>query len=103
MSILKILKEFKTNKPTVVNNLTGRFLKNGSNIHCTPTTKICNLSIKLTFSVDKYKVAKIKSLYEKGLKNELNSIRLISLLPLVSKVIELIIHDQIMNCLSDNN
>ena len=103
MSILKILKEFRTNKPTVVNNLTGRFLKNGSNIHCTPTTKICNLSIKLTFFVDKYKVAKIKPLYEKGLKTELNSIRLISLLPLVSKVIELIIHDQIMNFLSDKN
>ena len=46
VSILKILKEFKTNKAIGVDSLTGRFLKDGSSILCTPVTKICNLSIK---------------------------------------------------------
>ena len=47
VSILKILKEFKTNKATGIDNLVGRFLKNGLNILCTPVAKIYNLSIKL--------------------------------------------------------
>ena len=46
VSILKISKEFKTNKATGVDNLTGRFLKDGSNILCTPKAKIYNLSQK---------------------------------------------------------
>ena len=35
MSILKILEEFKTNKAIGVDNLAGRFLKDGSNTLCT--------------------------------------------------------------------
>ena len=49
-SILRILKEFKTNKATEVENIMRRFLKDSSNILCTPIAKICNLSIILALS-----------------------------------------------------
>ena len=68
-SILKMLQEFKANKATGVDNLAGRFLKDGSNILCTPTAKICNLSIKLASFPDKCKVAKIKPFYKKSFQN----------------------------------
>ena len=87
MSIVKALKGFKTNKATGVDNLAGRFLKDGSNILCTPIAKICNLSIKLASFPDKCKVPKVKSLYKTGLKTNPKNFRLISLLPLVSKII----------------
>ena len=103
MSIVKALKGFKTNKATGVDNLAGRFLKDGSNILCTPIVKICNLSIKLASFPDKCKVAKIKPLYKKDLKTEPKNFRRISLFPLISKIIERIIHDQTMNFLSDSN
>ena len=103
VSILKILKEFKTNKATGVDNLAGRFLKDGSNILCTVIANICNLSIKLASFPDKCKVAKIKLLYKKGLKTDPKNVRPISRLPLISKIIEQIIHNQTMNLLSDNN
>ena len=103
LSILKILKEFKTNKATEVDNLAGWFLKDGSDILCTPVAKICNLSIKLASFPDKWKVAKINPLYKKGLKTDPKNFRPTSLLPLISKIIERIIHDQTMNFLSDNN
>ena len=102
VSILKILKEFKTNKATGIDNLAGRFLKDGSNILYTTIAKICNLSIKLASFPDKCKVAKIKPLHKKGLKTDPKNFRPISLLPLISKIIERIIHDQTMNFLSDN-
>ena len=101
MSILKILKKFKTNKATGIDNLARRFLKDGSNILCTHIAKICNLSIKLTSFPDK--VTKIKPLYKKGLKTDPKNFRPISLLPLISKIIERTIHDQTMNFLSDSN
>ena len=101
-SILKILKEFKTNKATGVDNLAARFLNDDSNILCTPKGMICNLSIKLTSFPEKYKVAKIKPFYKKGLKTVSKNFRPISLLPLISKIIERIIHDQTMNFLSAN-
>ena len=94
VSTLKILKEFKTNKATWIDNLVGRFLKNGSNILCTPVAKIYNLSIKLGFFPDKRKVAEIKPLYKKDLKTDPKNFRPILLLPLISKIIERIIHDQ---------
>ena len=103
VSILKILKEFKTNKATGVDNLAGRFLKDGSNELCIPTANICNVSIKLASFPDKCKVAKIKPLYRKGLKTGPKNFRPISLLPLISKIIDRIIHDQAMNVLSHNN
>ena len=103
VSILKILQEFETIKTTWVDNLTGRFLKDSPNTLCTPIANICNFSIKLTSSPNKCKVAKIKSLYKKGLKTDPKNFRPISLLPLISKIIEQIIHDQTMNFLSDNN
>ena len=103
VSILKISKEFKTNKATGVDNLTGRFLKDGSNILCTPKAKIYNLSITLASFPEKCKIAKIKPFYKKGLKTDPKNFSPISLLPLVSKIIERIIHDQTMNFLSYNN
>ena len=99
---MKILKEFKTSKATGIDNLAVRVLKDGSNILCTPIAKICNISIKLASFPDKCKIAKIKPLYKKGLKTDPKSFRPISLLPLISKIIARIIHDQTMNFLLDN-
>ena len=87
VSILKILKEFKTSKATGVDDRAGRFFNDGSNVLCTPIAKICNLSIKLVCFPDKCKVAKIKPLHKKGLKTDPKNFRPISLLPLNSKII----------------
>ena len=97
VSILKILKEFKTNKATGIDNLVRRFLKDGSDILCTPIAKICNLSIKLPLSQINVKLQRL------SLKTDPKNFRPISLLSLISKIIERIIHDQAMNFLSDNN
>ena len=66
VSILKILKVFKTNKATGVDNLTWRFLIDDANILFTPIARLCNISIKFTSFTDKWKVTKIKSLYKRS-------------------------------------
>ena len=64
-TILNFLKEIKTNKATGIDNLSGRFLKDGSKVLATPITQICNLSIKLSTVPDEFKIAKLKPLYKK--------------------------------------
>ena len=58
--------KLKTNKATGIDNLAGKFLKDGSNTFRTTT-------------------AIIKLLYKKGLKTDPKNFRFISLLPLISK------------------
>ena len=55
---------------------------------------IINLSIKLDTFPSQCKIAKIKPLFKKGIKTEAKNYRPISMLPLISKVIEKSIHDQ---------
>ena len=49
---------------------------------------IINLSIKLDTFPLKCKIAKIKTLFKKGIKTEANNYTTLSLLPLISKVIQ---------------
>ena len=52
---------------------------------------------------DSCKVAKLKPFYKKGKKSDPYNHRPISLLPIISKLIERIAHNQTNNFLSENN
>ena len=85
-----------------MDNISGRFLKVGADMLAIPVTQICNLSIKLHHFSNNCKLAKLKPLYKKGPKTDPKNFRPISLLPIVSKIIEKIIRDQIMEYLAAN-
>ena len=93
-SVLKILKNMDENKAAGLDNLSGNFLKNGATILAKPLSQICNLSIKYSTFPNDCKIAKLKPLFKRGSKTDPKNYRPISLLPLISKVIEKIVHDQ---------
>ena len=77
-------------------------MKDEINILAKPISKICNLSIKY-FVFPKYcQVAKLKPLYKKGSTTLPRNYWQISLLPLISKTIEKVIHDQTQAFLNEN-
>ena len=88
---IKELKELKTNKATGIDNLSDSLLKDGSKVFATPIVQICNLSIKLSSFPDECKIAKLKPLYKKGKKTDPKNYRPISLLPVISKILEKVI------------
>ena len=90
-TILDFLKELKTNKATGIDNVSGRFLKDGSKVLATPITQICNLSIKLSAVPDECKTAKLKTLYKRSKKTDPKNYKSISLLSLISKILEKVI------------
>ena len=98
-----LLKSCNVNKAAGIDNVSGRFLKDGADVLGIPITQICSLSIELSHFPKDCKVAKLKPLYKKGTKTDPKNFRPISLLPIVSKIFEKVIHDQTMEYLTDNN
>ena len=100
--VLKLLKDMNIDKAAGIDNLSGKFLKDGANILAKPISKICNLSIKYSVFPTDCQVAKLKPLYKKGSTTLPRNYRPISLLPLISKIIEKVIHDQTQAFLDKN-
>ena len=99
---IKILRNIETSKAAGIDKISGKFLKDGASVLATPITQICNLSIALSSFPKDCKSAKLKPLYKKGCKTDPKNYRPISLLPLVSKIIERIIFEQTQIFLDDN-
>ena len=92
-TVLKLLEDVNENKAAGLDNLSRKFLKDGETVLAKPISYICNLSIK-------YSNDYLKKKYSKTVpKNYLP----ISLLLLVSEIIEKVIHDQTQNFPDKNN
>ena len=102
-AVLKHLQSINTSKAAGLDKFAGKFLKDGASILVTPITQICNLSILLSTFPKKCKTAKLKPLFKKGSRTECKNYRPISLLPLVSKIIEKVIHNQVDSFLRSHN
>ena len=101
--VSKLLKNIDISKAVGIDNLPGRFLKDGAVILAKPVTEICNLSIKSIIFPDPCKLAKLKSIFKKGSRMDPSNYRPISLLPLISKIFEKIVHDQMIDYLAQYN
>ena len=91
-TILKLLKQLNPAKSAGIDNLTDKFLKEGAPVLASPITDLVNLSISLSLFPDNCKIAKLKPLYKKEAKTKPKNYWPISLLLLLSKIIERIIH-----------
>ena len=93
--ICKILNNINESKSPGFDNIPGRFIKDGGEIISKYITDIFNLSIILSKFPTQCKKAKIRPIFKKGSKLEVENYRPISLLPLISKVFERCVHDQL--------
>ena len=91
------------NEAAGLDNLSGKFLKDGATVLPKLISQICNLSIKYSIFPSDCKIAKLKALFKKGSVTDPKNYRPISLLSLVSKIIEKVIHDQKQSLLDKNN
>ena len=82
--------------------MTGKVLKEGAPVLASPIMDLINLSISLSSFSDDCKIAKLKPLYKKDAKTKPKNYRPISLLLLISKIMERIIHDQTQVFLDEN-
>ena len=86
-TIKKLLCCLDVSKGPGMDEISPRFLKDGTEVLAKPIRDIINLSIKLSTFPDKCKIAKLTPLFKKGSKTDPKNYRPISLLPLISKLI----------------
>ena len=98
-----LLQKINESKASGIDNISGKFLKDGASILSGPISDLCNLSILLSSFPEECKIAKLRVLYKKGLNTDPQNYRPISLLPLISKIIEKVIHDQTQEYLKIDN
>ena len=84
-------------------NISGKYLKDGATDLANPISQICNLSINYSIFPFDCKIAKLKPLFKKDSKIAPKDYRPISLIPLVSKIIEKLIHDQTQSFLDKSD
>ena len=91
IDIEKILKSTNIRKAAGIDNLSGRFLEDGSQVLSKPISELCNLYINLGSFPDSCKIK--KPLFKKGSKTNPSNYRPISVVPLISKIIKKLIHE----------
>ena len=84
----KLLRCLNISKAPGMDEIPSKFLKDGAEVLTKPICDIINLSIKLCTFQGKCKIARLIRLFEKGLKTDPKNYRPISLLSLLSKLIE---------------
>lgn len=77
-------------------------LKDAAVVFAKPLTRIVNESLSQGTVPSEWKYAKITPLFKKGLSTDMDNYRPISVLPVVSKVLERIVHHQLHSFLSEH-
>ena len=97
------MQDIKSSKAAGIDKLSGTFLKDGADILAKPVSPLCNLSISWGVFPSACKVVKLKPIFKKGKKTDPSNYRPISLLHVISKIIEKVVHEQTNTFLSDKN
>ena len=101
--VLKYLSNIDTSKATGTDNIGPRLLKLAAPCIAEEITFICNNSIRSSCFPDKWKEAKVSPLHKNGPLEEINNYRPISVLPVLSKVLEKHVSDSLTIYLNENN
>ena len=99
----KYLKNIDITKATGADNIGPRLLKLAASYISESLTFICNQSIISYTFPEKWKEGKVTPLHKTGPKDDTNNYRPISVLPIVSKLLERHVHDSLMSYLSSNS
>ena len=103
LEVFKILNSTKCAKSTGIDGIPPRLLRDAAIVIASPLAHIINLSMKLGQIPPEWKSAKIIPIYKAGAKSDLGNYRPISILPVVSKVIERTVHTQLTKYMTDNS
>ena len=85
---LSILKGLNPSKAAGIDNLSGKFLKDGAHVLARPISQLCNLSIKLNSFPRSCKIAKVKLLFKKSSKTDPQNYHPISFLSCYQKLLK---------------
>ena len=95
--ILKIINTLKMKSSQGFDNISTKLLKSTIDEILIPLTHIINISMQSGTVPEKMKIAKIIPIYKSGEKDIFNNYRPISLLPALSKIMDKIVANRLVN------
>jgi len=87
--------KMSNNKSSGIDDICTRLLKIASPVVCKSLAYICNLSLHMSVFPKDWKVAKVTPIHKSGDTGQVDNYRPISVLSIVSKIIERAVHDQL--------
>ena len=101
--VFKELSSLNISKSTGLDEIPARFIRDGAHIIKTPITAIINQSIISGVVPQSMKYARVKPLYKKNSPLEVGNYRPVSILSIVSKILERSVYKQVIDFLQENN
>ena len=102
-SVLRELASLQTNKANGLDQISAKLLKDSASTIVSGLTKIINASLHSQTFPDIWKKGKIIPLYKSNDLTSPNNYRPITILPILSKIMERIVHRQVYNYLEGQN
>ena len=101
--VYQFLTSLSSNKATGVDKISSKIIKIASPAIADSLTHIFNQAVTLSSFPDEWKTARVVPLYKNGQRNLAGNYTPISVLPVISKIMEKILYDQLYNYLSNFN
>ena len=101
--VYKELLKLNPSKSTGLDEIPARFIRDGASVLKIPITFIVNLSLSSGKVPDDMKVARVKPLYKKNSSLEAGNYRPVSILSIVSKILEKCVHSQLHQFFGDDH
>ena len=101
--VLKELAKLEVTEASGPDGITARLLKDVAPVIAKPITYLVNLTISTGLIPAEWKDARVTSIFKSGARNDVNNYRPISVLPLVSKIMEYAIQVQFLAFLTEND
>lgn len=101
--ILEIVRSFKMSRSCGYDGISVYLLKKIIYCLASPLVHICNLSLSTGIFPDSLKIAKVIPIYKKDDLTQIKNYRPISLLPVISKILEKIVYKRLYSFLQENN
>ena len=102
-AVFALLSRLCRSKATGLDNISAKLLRECPDLISISLTHLFNQSIKTGILPDEWKSARVTPLYKNaGKRNDMTNYRPISIVPVVAKVFERIIYDQLYEYLNDN-
>ena len=101
-NVYEQLRSLKRNKSPGIDNIPSRLLKDSADVLTEPLAYVINLSLKTGIMPNDWTFAKIVPIHKSGSKGKFDNYRPISILPVISKIIEKVVHSQLLSFLEES-
>ena len=103
MHIVSEIKKLRIGKAAGPDNIPITVVRDVGDLVAKPLAMIFNSSLENCIFPDSWKLARVTPIFKSGVKKDVNSYRPTSVISVSSRILESIVHDQILNFILDNN